>query len=293
MAGMQGSVGHSAGPGSMPGSHSGGQPGNQPGDQPGYALVTGASYGLGEEYARQLAARGWPLILVARSQDRLELLRTALLGQHPGLDVRCIAMDLTGKDVPAELFRLTVQAGLPVHLLVNNAGFGAFGEFVRIDRARQRQMIDLNVGALVELSHLYLAPMSERRGGAILNVASVAGFVPLPYSAVYAATKAFVVSFSHGLREEARQHGVQILLVNPGPTETNFFQEAGMSPFGGGSRMQTAAQVVRESLRALDRGRGSVTTGAPNRMIVRVTALIPKRWIAAVVGRQARKTLPR
>lgn len=258
-----------------------------------YALITGASYGLGEEFATQLGARGWSLVLVARSGDRLELLRTALLARYPTIDIRCIALDLTGKDGPSDLFRRTQEAGLEVSLLINNAGFGAFGEFASIDRTRQRQMLDLNIAAVMELSHLYLAPMLQRRDGAIVNIASVAGFVPLPYSVVYAATKAFVVSFSHGLAEEARQHGVRVMVVNPGPIKTNFLKVAGVSPFGGASRMQTAAQVAAESLRALDRGKGSVTTGAANRLIVVATAFIPRRWIAAVVGRQARRTMPR
>lgn len=259
----------------------------------GYALITGASYGLGEEFATQLAARGWSLILVARSQDRLELLRTTLLARHSSIDIRCVALDLTGNGAPEELFRQTQGAGLEVSLLINNAGFGAFGEFTSIDRTRQRQMLDLNIAALMELSHLYLAPMAQWSDGAIVNIASVAGFVPLPYSVVYAATKAFVVSFSHGLAEEARQHGVQVMVVNPGPIKTNFFQVAGMSPFGGSSRVQTAAQVVAESLRALDLGKGSVTTGVANRWIVVISAFIPRRWIAAAVARQVRKTRPK
>lgn len=256
----------------------------------GYALVTGASSGLGEEFARQLAVRRWSLVLVARSKDKLERLREALLAQHTDIDVHVAPIDLTAHGAAAEVFRRTQAAKMEVSLLVNNAGFGAFGKFEAIGRERQRQMLDLNIAALVELAHLYLQPMKQRHRGTVVNIASVAGFVPLPYSTVYAATKAFVVSFSQGLHEEAAQFGVHVLLVNPGSTATNFFQVAGMRPFGPKSRMQTPRQVVQEALRALDRGRASVTTGAVNRFIVHATALIPSRWIARMIGSKLRSS---
>ncbi len=260
-----------------------------------YALVTGASSGLGEEFARRLAARGWSLILVARSQDRLQRLRDELSAAHPAIDVRSISLDLSAPGAPLELFRTTQAAGLEVDLLINNAGFGAFGEFSATDRERLRQMLDLNIAALVELSHLYLEPMyrhspPRRSAGGIINIASVAGFMPLPYSAVYAATKAFVVSFSHSLHEETRQRGVRVMVVNPGSTATNFFEVAGKSPFSHPARMQTAAQVVGESLKAFDRGRSSVTTGSSNRVAVLATRFVPRRWIASIVGIVVRRT---
>jgi len=260
-----------------------------------YALVTGASSGIGEQFARQLAARGWPLVLVARSGDKLSELRDQLMAAH-AIDVRCIPLDLSEPGAPQNLFEQTRSAGLTVTLLVNNAGFGGFGEFAQLDRTRLRQMIDLNVAALVELTHLYLQPMlglpeSERRAGGIINIASVAGFVPFPYSAVYAATKAFVVSFSRSIAEEARQRGVHVLVVNPGTTHTNFFAVAGSNPFGSQPGAQTAAQVAEESLRAFDRGSYSITTGALNRVSLLATALIPNRWIAALVSRAMRERI--
>lgn len=254
-----------------------------------YALITGASFGLGEEFARRLAARGWSLILVARSHDRLERLREELTSAHPGIDVRCFPMDLSAPGAPAKLFAETRAANLEVTLLINNAGFGAFGEFASLGRERLRQMIDLNVAALVELTHLYLQPMvqqtaAQRARGGIVNIASVAGFIPLPYSAVYAATKAFVRSFSHSLFEEARHRGVRVLVVNPGTTSTNFFEVAGKSPYNHPLRTQTAAQVVGESLRAFDRGKRSVVTGTANRLTVLLATLIPAAVLTAVVG---------
>ncbi len=255
----------------------------------GYALITGASSGIGEEFARQLAARGWSLVLVARSQDRLEQVRGELMSAHMGIDVVAIPLDLTVSGAPAKLFQRTQAAHLDVDLLVNNAGVGALGEFASLDLNRVRQMIDLNIVALVELAHLYLEPMMRRRRGGIIHIASVAGFAPLPYSAVYAATKAFVKSFSEALFEEARQRGVHVMAVNPGTTETNFFRVAGESPFSHRARMQTSAEVVRESLHAYDRKQSSIVTGASNRLLVVALTLLPRRWITSAVARAMRR----
>ena len=231
----------------------------------------------------------WSLILVARSQDRLEKLRSELMSAHMGIDVLAITLDLTAPDAPVDLFQRTQAANLDVELLINNAGFGAFGEFASIDRKRQRRMIDLNIVALVELAHLYLQPMTARHRGGVINIASIAGFAPLPYTALYAATKAFVLSFSQALYEEARQQGVHVMVVNPGSTETNFFQVAGRSPFSDPSRMQTSAQVVGKSLRAFDRHKASIVTGTSNRMLTMIMTLLPRRWITTVVGRVMRR----
>ncbi|MGH9618040.1 MAG: SDR family NAD(P)-dependent oxidoreductase [Acidobacteriaceae bacterium] len=255
----------------------------------GYALITGASSGIGEEFARQLAARGRSLVLVARSQDRLEHVRAELMSAHMGIDVVAIPLDLTAPGASLDLFQRTQSANLDVDLLINNAGFGAFGEFASIDRQRQLKMIVLNIAALVELAHLYLQPMIARKRGGIVNIASVAGFAPLPYSAIYSATKAFVLSFSQALYEEARQHGVHVMAVNPGSTATNFFQVAGKSPFSNPSRIQTASEVVSESLRAFDRRKSSVITGRSNRLLIRLMMFIPRRWITSVVGRVMRR----
>lgn len=263
-----------------------------------YALITGASYGLGEEFARQLAARGWSLVLTARSADRLDRLREELLAAYPRQDFRSIPIDLSVADVPAKLFAETEAAGLTVTLLINNAGFGAFGEFAGLSRERFRQMIDLNINALVELTHLYLQPMfrrsaEQRRRGSIINIASVAGYTPLPYSAVYAATKAFVRSFSLAIFEEARQHGVRVLVVNPGTTATNFFQVAGESPYNHPLRMQTPAQVVTEALAALDQDRRSVVTGTPNRLLVGMLKVIPVACVTMIIGHLMRRSMQR
>lgn len=260
----------------------------------GYALITGASSGIGEEFARRLAERGWSMVLVARSGDKLEALRNQLMAAHPGLDIRWIALDLSVPGAAEDLFQRTQAENLEITLLINNAGVGAFGEFTQIERERQRRMLDLNILALVELSHLYLARMyqqtpAQRRAGGVIQIASVAGFIPFPYCAVYGATKAFVVSFSHALHEEARRHGVHVMVVNPGSTSTNFFVAAGGRSPGAVKRMQTSAQVVDEALRAFDRGRRSVTTGTLNRLAVVAASLTPRGWIASALGSIMRK----
>jgi short-subunit dehydrogenase len=255
----------------------------------GYALITGASSGIGEEFARRLAERGWSMVLVARSGDKLEELRNEMMTAHPGLDIRWVALDLAVPGAAEELFQRTQAENLEITLLINNAGAGAFGEFTQIEWERQRRMLDLNILALVELTHLYLTHMyrqtaAQRRTGGVIQIGSMAGFIPFPYCAVYGATKAFVVSFSHAVHEEARRHGVHVMVVNPGSTSTNFFVAAGGKSPGAGRRMQTAAQVVDESLRAFDRGRRSVTTGASNRLALMAVAMTPRSWIAKALG---------
>lgn len=255
----------------------------------GYALITGASSGIGEEFARQLAAQGWSLVLVARSQDQLEKVRSELMSAHMGIDVVAIPLDLTVPGAPADLLQRTQATHLDVEVLINNAGVGAFSEFASLDLGRVRQMLDLNIVALVELTHLYMQPMLQRRRGGIINIASVAGFAPLPYSTVYAATKAFVKSFTEALFEEARQRGVHVMAVHPGTTETNFFRVAGESPFSHRARMQTSVEVVRESLRAFERKKSAVVTGTSNRLLVVMMTLLPRRWVTSTVGKVMRR----
>ncbi|HZU50857.1 MAG TPA: SDR family oxidoreductase, partial [Sphingomicrobium sp.] len=180
------------------------------------ALVTGASAGLGVEFARQLAERGYSLVLAARRRDRLERLARELG------DARAVAIDLSGKDAAAKLFANIVEAGEELDLLVNNAGAGLIGAFAALEPSRQRQMIDLNIGALVDLCRAVAPTMIARRSGGIINVASTAAFQPGPKMAVYFATKAFVLSFTEALHEELKPHGVSVSCLCPGPTRTEF-----------------------------------------------------------------------
>jgi short-subunit dehydrogenase len=164
-------------------------------------LITGASSGIGEVFARRLAERGENLLLVARSEDRLNALCNEL-GRARGVNCQTVALDLSEAGAARRLFEETQRRGLEVDTLVNNAGFGSMGDFMSLDVGRELNMIDLNVKSLVELTYLYLAPMRKRRRGHIINVASVAAFQPVPYMATYARPKAFVLSFSEALWDE-------------------------------------------------------------------------------------------
>src|SRR5215210_2737648 len=188
-------------------------------------LITGASSGIGEVFARRLAARGENVLLVARSSERLATVCNEL-GRANNINAQYVAMDLSERDAAARLCEETLQRGLLVETLINNAGFGSMGDFLAQDIERELNMIDLNVRALVELTYRYLAGMRERKRGRIINVASTAAFQPVPFMATYAATKAFVLSFSEALWEENRPFGVKVMALCPGVTETNFFEAA-------------------------------------------------------------------
>jgi short-subunit dehydrogenase len=249
-------------------------------------LITGASSGIGEEFARRCAARGENLLLAARSAEKLQALCAQLAAQHK-VEAQFVALDLSAPDAPQQLFTETEKRGLEVETLVNNAGFGAIGDFATLDRARQLNMIDLNVRSLVELAHLFLPAMRARKRGAIINVASVAAFQGVPFFSVYAATKAFVLSFSEALAEENRAFGVKVLALCPGATETNFFEaaHAGGAPKARG--MQTSEEVVTIALDALAKGKRHTVCGWANRLMIFSERFAPRR----VVTGMARKAM--
>ena len=249
-------------------------------------LITGASSGIGEVFARKLAARGHNLLLVARSEDKLITLCNEL-GRSKSIRAQYVAMDLGETDAPARLFEETQKRELEIDLLINNAGFGSMGDFAKLDLERELSMIDLNVRSLVELTYRFLAPMRERKGGAIINVASTAGFQPVPFMATYAATKAFVLSFSESLWEENRTHGVKVMALCPGVTETNFFEASRMQrPPARAS--QTAEDVVDVALRALARGKSSVISGWTNLFMVETERLVPRSIVLRIAGSMLR-----
>lgn len=252
------------------------------------ALVTGASYGIGEAFARRLAADGAGLVITARSRDRLEALARELRERH-GAQVTVIESDLARPDAPEDLFRETERQGLQIGLLVNNAGFGAVGEFARLPLPRQVEMIQVNVTALVALSHLYLQPMIKRRAGGIIQVASTAAFQAVPYFTIYAATKAFVLSFSQALWAEGREHGVRVTALCPGPTATHFQQVAGTARRRSPEKMQTAEEVVEVGLKALARGRSHVVPGFGNRAQTEIERFVPRDVITRVAARLFRQ----
>lgn len=216
------------------------------------ALVTGASSGLGEEFARQLAAAGNDLVVVARTRERLEALATELRDAH-GASVEVLAADLAD---PEQLHGVEtrVRVGDPLHTVVNNAGFGTYGRFWELPVAGEVSEVEVNVRALVAISHAALATMVPRRSGRLLNISSTAGFVPNVGSAVYGATKAFVTSFTESLHEEALGEGVHVTVLCPGFTRTGFQERAGISTRGLPSfAWADAPSVVAAGLAALER----------------------------------------
>ena len=249
-------------------------------------LITGASSGIGEVFARKLAARGRNVLLVARSEDKLVTLCNEL-GRANTIRAQYVALDLSKPESPARLFDEAEKRGLSVDMLINNAGFGSMGEFGKLDLARELNMIDLNVKALVELTHRFLQPMLERKQGAIINVASTAAFQAVPFFATYAATKAFVLSFSEALWEENRAHGIKVLALCPGVTDTNFFEAArGQKPPARVSL--TPEEVVDGALRGLDRGKSHVISGWTNYLMTQGERLAPRSLITRVAGRMMR-----
>src|SRR5713101_3469731 len=249
-------------------------------------LITGASSGIGEAFARKLAARGHNLLLVARSEDKLINLCNEL-GRIKSTRAQYVAMDLSQPDAPARLFEEAQKRDLEIDLLINNAGFGSLGDFAKLDLERELNMIDLNVRVLVELTNRFLVPMRERKNGAIINVASTAGFQPVPFMATYAATKAFVLSFSEALWEENRPHGIQVMALCPGVTDTNFFQASRVDhpPM---RTAQTAEDVVATALRGLARQKSHVVSGWTNLLMVEAERFVPRSLVIRVAGKALR-----
>ena len=235
------------------------------------ALITGASAGIGEEFAKALAERGYELVLVARRKDRLERLAESL-----PVTTHVVPCDLANE--ARELKGKVDKLGVQVDLLVNNAGFGLRDRFLNLPADRQAEMVRVNCEAVVTLTHAFAAPMVERGSGGIITVASTAGYQPLPYEAVYGASKAFAYSFSDALNTELRGTGVKVLAVNPGPVPTEWQQVAGYEEAG--AEMPPGAipaeQVVRESLRAYDRGKRQIVPGRFFRNFMRLNAPAPR-----------------
>jgi short-subunit dehydrogenase len=243
------------------------------------ALVTGASAGLGVEFARQLSKRGHALVLAARRKDRLEELARELG------NARAVAIDLSKKDGAARLLADLDANSETVDLLVNNAGFGLIGRFAELDAKRQRQMIDLNVGTLTDLCRAVAPAMIARKSGAILNVASTAAFQPGPNLAVYFATKAFVLSLSEALHEELKPYGIKVSCLCPGPTRTEFGEVAGFGGNGLFDRVaMTAAEVVEAGLSGLDRNKAVVIPGLLNKAGAMSTRFAPRSTVRKIAG---------
>ena len=249
-------------------------------------LITGASTGIGAAFARKIAARGRNVLLVARSEDRLVALCNEL-GRLTSIRAQYVALDLQQPDAGAQLFEETKKRELEIEMLINNAGFGSMGDFARLDLDRELEMIQLNVRALVDLTHRFIGPMRERKRGTIINVASTAAFQAVPFMATYAATKAFVLSFSEAIAEENRSHGIHVMALCPGVTETNFFEASKIDrpPM---RTIQTAEEVVDAALRAMDRQKTVAISGWANWFVVAAERFVPRSTVRKVAAKALR-----
>lgn len=247
------------------------------------ALITGASGGIGECFARAVAARGKSLVLVARSGDKLQVLAEELNKQH-NVRTECIALDLAAPGAAGRLADELVRRQIEIDLLVNNAGFGVQGKFWEASLERQSAIIDLNIKALLEITHLLLPPMVRKGAGGVINVSSTASFQPLPYTAVYAASKAFVTSFSMGLTEELRPLGIRVVTLCPGTTRTNFFQAGGYKALNFRISFQSPEAVAAAGLRKLDRGGGLVLSRPMDNVMIFAERLMPRSWLARLTA---------
>ena len=244
-------------------------------------LITGASSGIGEEFARRYAAQKKDLVLVARNQDKLNKLAEEFTSQH-GIRVTVFALDLSEPDAAERLWEETNRAELEIDVLVNNAGFGTHGDVADDNPDRLEQEVRLNCLTLTGLTARYLPAMRERKTGTIINIASTAAFQPLPHMAVYGATKAFVLSFTEALWAETRKDGIRVLAVCPGPTDTSFFEIAGESATVG--KMRSTRQLLDSTLQALKTTKPSFVDGLGNAVVARlVTRVVPKRAVMAIV----------
>ncbi|RDI59154.1 SDR family NAD(P)-dependent oxidoreductase [Microvirga subterranea] len=252
--------------------------------EPRWTVITGASSGIGAELARAFAARGSALVLAARRHERLEALSREIQAAH-GVPVEVMALDLEDRAAPQDLCEMLRERGIVPHTLVNNAGFGLRGRFATLPHERQIAMIDLNVTALTALCRLMLPGMIERGRGGILNVASTAAFQAGPYMAVYYATKAFVLSLSEALHEEAKPHGVTVTALCPGPTESEFSATADLENsklFKGGA--MPAADVARLGVDGYERGRAIVITGRTNLLGTIGAKVFPRSMTRRIAG---------
>jgi uncharacterized protein len=247
-----------------------------------WALITGASAGIGASLARELAAGGTNLVLTARRRDRLVGLAAELSAKHDIRALVCVA-DLAQPLGPQQIFSFTEEKNIAIDLLVNNAGFGAYGEFHKVSLDRLVEMTQVNVTAVVHITHLYLPGMIKRGGGDVLIVASTAAFQAVPYISAYAATKAFDLYFAEGLAEEVRKYGVRVCALCPGSTETEFFQVAGQRSHTWRAA-ETPEKVAHVGLAALASGKSSVISGFTNWLGAETVRLVPRRVVARIAA---------
>ncbi|TAM78836.1 MAG: SDR family oxidoreductase [Acidobacteria bacterium] len=255
---------------------------------PFYSLITGASSGIGECFARQLAARGKNVLLVARSGHKLETLGSELKTKHTIL-AEPLEIDLSVPGAGGQLARQVNQRGYAIDLLVNNAGFGARGKFWELPFDQQTSLMRLQIEALMELTYHLLPGMIERQNGGIINVSSMTGFQPIPYATAYAATKAFMSSFSMAIREELRPYKVAVVTLCPGGTRTNFVNigaREGRHKFPGGP--QPPEEVVNDALMQLQQGGGLVVPRLVNKASIFAQRFLPRETVARLLARMSK-----
>lgn len=253
------------------------------------ALVTGASSGIGRACAELLASEGTHLVVVARSVERLDELAERLSGQH-GVEVEVLPADLADRDA-VERVAERLGADPSIDLCVNNAGFGFIGDFADLDVADELAEVDVNVRAVVRLTHAAITAMRPRGRGGVLNVSSIAGYQANPGGSLYAATKAFVTTFTHGVHEEERRHGLHVTALCPGLTRTEFqdrggWEDADRVP---GLLWQSAEDVARAGLDGVARGRANVIPGIQNHVLVGTSKVLPDTLVRKIQGFTARR----
>lgn len=248
------------------------------------ALITGASGGIGYEIAKLFAQDKYDLVLVARNEQRLKELGDALAEEH-GIVVRSLAQDLAQLGASEEVFNGVQQMDIKIDVLVNNAGFGAYGFFAESDLSKELDMIQVNIGALTHLTKLFLPGMVQRKSGRILNVASTAAFFPGPIMAVYYASKGYVLSFSEAIANELKGTGVTVTALCPGPTRTGFQSNAavGNARLFEGSQLMDAATVAKVGYQGLMRGKTVVIPGLTNQLMCLSTRFSPRSLTARIV----------
>lgn len=244
-------------------------------------LITGAYGGIGEAFANKLAERKHNLLLVARNAEKLKKLCQQLTGKY-GIEAQFIAADLMKPETAEQVFAETQKRGLEIEMLINNAGIGSGGQFSDLSLKSELNLLQLNIMSLVALTHLFLPQMQQRKSGTIINVASMAGLMPIPYMATYAANKMFVRSFTEAIAEECKPYNIHAMLLIPGLTRTNFNHAAGTegrasSEYDDSS--QTPEQVADEALKALDKGKYVIVSGKRNRLMAKLSALVPNSLI--------------
>lgn len=246
-----------------------------------WALITGASAGIGVALAEELASGGTNLVLTARRKDRLEELARRLSTTHK-INTQVFPADLADSNTPEEIFAFTKEKRIEIGLLINNAGFGQYGEFHSIENQRLLDMVQVNCHAVVHLTRLYLPEMIARHCGDILILASTASFQAVPYISTYAATKAFDLLFAEGLAEEMKPYGIRVCALCPGSTESEFHAVSGQDKFR--RRTETAEKVARTGLHALAAGKSYVISGLANYLGAHGERLVPRRFVSKIAA---------